>query len=65
LAPLLGLLALSHGRSAAAFTEVGDAPALPPGQTPSETPLLAIEGSFAALGDVDLYRIEITWVARC
>lgn len=57
---LLGFLALSQGRSAAAFTEVGDAPALPPGQTASETPLLVIDGSFTALGDVDLYRIEIT-----
>ena len=57
---LLGLLALSQGRSAAAFTEIGDASALPPGQTPSGTPLLVIDGSFTALGDVDLYRIEIT-----
>jgi hypothetical protein len=56
---LLGLLTLSHGRPAAAFTELGDAPALPPGQTPSETPLLVIDGSFSGLGDVDLYRIEI------
>lgn len=57
---LLGLLALSDGGSALAFTEFGDAPALPPGQTPSGSPLLAIDGSFTALGDVDLYRIEIT-----
>jgi hypothetical protein len=57
---LLGLITLSQSWSAAAFTEVGDAPALPPGETPSGVPLLAIDGSFMALGDVDLYRIEIT-----
>ncbi len=43
---------------AAAFSEVGDATDLPPGQTISGNgPLL---GSFASLGDVDLYRIDIS-----
>jgi hypothetical protein len=56
---LLGLLVLSASRPARAYLEAGDAPALPPGQTPSESPLLSIDGSFTALDDVDLYRIEI------
>jgi hypothetical protein len=45
---------------AAAFTEVVDATDLPPGQTTSGDPLASISGTFAALGDVDVYRIAIT-----
>jgi hypothetical protein len=52
------LVALALGLPSAAFTEVGDATDLPPGQATSGSgPLL---GTFASLGDVDLYRIDIT-----
>jgi hypothetical protein len=51
------LVALPLSLPSAAFTEVGDATDLPPGQTTSGSgPLL---GTFASLGDVDLYRIDI------
>ena len=47
------------GTPAAAYTEVADAPDLPPGQTVSG-PLTSIGGTFGSLSDVDLYRIDIT-----
>ncbi|MDJ0865804.1 MAG: DVUA0089 family protein [Myxococcota bacterium] len=58
LSPLL-LLAASAGANS--WTEVADAPELPPGQsTIGSDPLELIEGSFADADDVDLYAIRIT-----
>jgi len=54
---LLGLIAaLAIGLPVAAFIEVGDAPDLPPGQT---APGTTIDGTFASVADVDLYRIDV------
>lgn len=54
----LGLAAGSA--SAQVWTEVPDAPALPPGQiTAGIGPLMDITGTLAGAGDVDMYCIEI------